>query len=598
MEGIDARAGKFNDDRPVKSLVMDSSPLKRLREALDIHRSSLVPYEKPAEPLAYEIVRALDHLFCRGLMEQDRSGDDGKDLFRTLCTWGINHALRRIIPKSPARRVFQDFPSRPDYQAQADDFVFSCGVLALAERLEGWLRDGILSGEVRPLPELGIEGMRDILVLRSATPSLWDEEISMAGSLWASGIQMLNDSSLERSLEERHRKLQPYLERRAELVDGWRVMYTSNRELDDYFMEWARLYLRRIFARDLIGLDEKIGCRPFSRYLEVLTVLSGRAQKHLAFASILWARHPFADLRNLLTMYYDLDSFVESVARYLDGDRAEIGTILRSLILAGDNLEAHTAGSAPTWAPLVQASAETLILPVYGLDINPFLFLLNDLRHRYKADWFRVANNREQRWIEEMTHLFDGPRWQTHGTLRLREGGKEITDIDFAAFEQQSNQLALFQLKWQQPVGLDDRGRRSSGKNLTTEGNRWIVAVGGWLERHGVEELMRRFGFGTSRVPSLTLFVLGRYHVHLSGFDNHDPGAIWSDWAHFRRALAEGPESATVAEIAYMLQGKISESRANKRGESTMFPVGDLSVILNPTSVPSDISESTDGTLV
>src|SRR5690606_20286439 len=125
-------------------------------------------------------------------------------------------------------------------------------------------------------------------------------------------------------------------------------------------------------------------------------------------------------------------------------------------------------------------------------DINPFLFLLTDLRYRHEADWFRAANNRERRWIDELEGLFPRPRWRTHGrNLRLQEAGKVLTDIDFAAYDPSANQLGVFQLKWQQPVGMDNRARRSAGKNLLEEGNRWVSKVLSWLSKHGVIELMR-----------------------------------------------------------------------------------------------------------
>jgi len=63
------------------------------------------------------------------------------------------------------------------------------------------------------------------------------------------------------------------------------------------------------------------------------------------------------------------------------------------------------------------------------LDITLFLFLLTDLRSRYEANWFRIANNRERRWVTEMEQLFQGPPVADTlgGNLRLREGGKDLT---------------------------------------------------------------------------------------------------------------------------------------------------------------------------
>ncbi len=562
-------------------------PLKRLARALAAQRDYLKAYEKPSEPVVYETLRTLDDLFCRDLMEPERQVPENERRFRTLSTWGVNHALQRIVPRTLPVGPFRNFPSREPIQAQADDFVFNCGVLCLAERFEGWLRDGILSAELRPYPNSRQDRLKDILILRSSAPSCSDEEIGMAGLRWASDLRVRQDHRQEQTLEERHRELEPELHRRVQLVGDWVISYSSTREIDDYFLDWGRLYLRRIFSQDMIGRDDVIGGRPFSQYVEVLAALSGRAQKHIAYAAILRARHRSVHIRNLLTTYCPVQDFVESLAGYLDAGRKEIAEILKSFTLNGENLEVHTAGASTTWAPVVQASAETLILPVYGLDINPYLFLLTDLRFRHEADWFRLANNREARWIAELNDLFTESGWCTYPrNLRLREGGKEVTDIDFAVYDQASNELALFQLKWQHPVGMDNRGRRSAGRNLVDESNRWVETVDSWLQRNGVGALMQRFGFRSAVSPAVQLFVLGRYHAHLTGFDCRDDRAVWSDWAHFRRARLEVPGTATPAQLASHLRTSLDHVRSSKTGESLMFPVGDLALLVNPTSVP------------
>jgi hypothetical protein len=83
--------------------------------------------------------------------------------------------------------------------------------------------------------------------------------------------------------------------------------------------------------------------------------------------------------------------------------------------------------------------------------------------------------------------------------------------------------------------------------------------------------------------------VLGRYHVHLTGFDARDVRAVWSDWAHFRRARLEGLKTSTFSQMALRLHSTVGQSRAMKTGESLMFPVGDIALVLNPTSAPADI---------
>lgn len=564
----------------------EDAALAHLRKGLEDQRSYLSGYEQPSEVLAFETLRALDDLFFRDLMEPKRAVEENERRFRSLSTWGVNHALRRIVPRSLTSRDFKDFPSTTTIQAQADDFIFNCAALELGERYEGWLREGILSGEVRCHPKPDGEGTLEVLVLRPARSSYSDEEIGLSGLNWSSRRITANDRGRERQLEQRHRKMSRDLGQRVDLIEGWRVSYSSTPEIDCYFMDWARLYLRRIHSQELIASDDMIGGRPFSRYLEVLTALSARSQKHIAYAAILRARYPHVHIRNLLTSHIGRGTFVGSLAEFLDADTEEIKTILKSITLSSENLDVHTSGSETAWAPIVQASEGTLLLPNYGLDINPFLFLLADLRARHERDWFRIANDREGRWIEEICRLFDGPRWQTHGrNLKLRSNGRVETDIDFAVLDRKTNELALFQMKWQHPIGFDNRARRSAGKNFIEESNRWIETVNSWLNRFGAAELRKRLGFEDLGTPNVRMFVLGRYHAHYAGFDNHDARAVWSDWAHFQRVRSHAPRRS-LSQFASDLQSAVNQSRSGKKRESLMLPVGNLAVVFNPSSVP------------
>jgi hypothetical protein len=563
-----------------------SEALHALRAALDVQRSKVEPYARPSEVIAYEVLRALDDLFLRDLMEPSRKLTAEEDHYRKLSTWGANKALRSVLPPVLQAQPFKDFPSSQDNQAKCDDLIFKCAMLEIGERYEAWLREGIVHGELRHHSRPSDGGNIDVLILNDHAPSYFDEEIGWKGLQWASSIATWNNRGHERRLEQRHRKMARQMERCVELLGGWRVSYSTTKDIDDYFAEWARLYLKRMQSQDLVGPDDIIGGRPFSRYVSVLQALSARSQKHIAFAGILRARHRSADLRNLLTTYANRTYFIDAVSAYMDADTTEISEILDSLVLSGENVDLHTSRNEAAWAPVVQASSETFILPIYGLDINPFQFLMTDLRARYESDWFRIANNREARWVGELEELYAGPRWQRNtSNLKLRLDGKVATDIDFATLDGKTDELAIFQLKWQQPVSLDNRVRRNTGQNLVNESNRWIDIVLSWLGQNGVDELVRRLGFQSPRSPTVHLFVLGRYHAHISGFDNHDQQAVWCSWAHFKRMRTEGPRRS-VSQLSADLRSNIQQMRSSKKGESSMLLVGELPVLINPTSIP------------
>src|SRR5947207_2698688 len=58
--------------------------LLRLRRALDAERAYLQSYERPSEPIVYETLRTLDDLFCRDLMEPQRTVSNAEHVSRSL----------------------------------------------------------------------------------------------------------------------------------------------------------------------------------------------------------------------------------------------------------------------------------------------------------------------------------------------------------------------------------------------------------------------------------------------------------------------------------------------------------------------------------
>ena len=64
-------------------------------------------------------------------------------------------------------------------------------------------------------------GQNEIVILRSASPSYLDEDISIQGLRWASNMQVSRQSNTqERALEQQYLDLEPELQRRVELING------------------------------------------------------------------------------------------------------------------------------------------------------------------------------------------------------------------------------------------------------------------------------------------------------------------------------------------------------------------------------------------
>ncbi|SAL15593.1 hypothetical protein AWB69_00745 [Caballeronia udeis] len=556
-----------------------------LESAVNAQRQQLKVYERPSEPLAFETVRAIDYVFCRELFPESEECDDSDSRETTIMSWGVNGALSRILPDHLHGEPFKLFPSTAETQAKADSFLFNCGVLALAERQAELLKDGLLSASVDPRRV----NQTGILALSTSDTSLYSEEVGHAGAHWSSAQATIADRTEEAALEERHRSLLPVLERQLSVSHGWSMSYGTSPEIDRYFHDWAELYLRRMPYRDMVSDGDTIGGRNFSDYVQILKALSAMGQMRLCYTGLLKHRHPKLDFRNMLTGFSFFDDLLVSIATFLDADTLEVQRLLSHLMLEPANKALHLERSDTAWAPVMRTSVGACLLPAYGLDINPFLFLLNDLRKKYEKDWFRIANEREARWIAELELLFPTPRWQsTRRGVKLRRGTQVVTDVDFATYDSATGEIALCQMKWQQPVAADQKIRRSTGRNLLDESNRWISEVRKWIEEFGEGELGRRLGFQISHTLKLRLFVLARYGAHFSGYGGRDESAVWTDWGHFQKVRLQNIH-ASVVELAEQLSAEIESVRSEIQPERLVLPLPGLAVVVNPTAVPRHV---------
>jgi hypothetical protein len=234
----------------------------------------------------------------------------------------------------------------------------------------------------------------------------------------------------------------------------------------------------------------------------------------------------------------------------------------------------------------VRTNQDNCILPMYGLEINPFLFLLKDLQAKYPRDWFSIANNREKRWQKQLADVFRAPRWNiVHDTVQLRHERRTVTDIDFLVHDRERNELGLFQLKWQQPVANYGRANRSAATNLISEANQWVTAVSGWLDTHGIDALLSQAGLSAKQTPRLLFFVLARYNAHFSGMRTVDRNAAWADWPHFVRAFSE-TSGSSLGDIQDRLRTEAASIHAELGAESYIFPLDDMAIIFNPATEP------------
>lgn len=560
---------------------MSLAPVALLADAIAAQRERMRGYEVPSEALTFETIRALDYAFCRELFPRLYALSKSEQHHNFYLQSGVNEALSRVLPRELAYAEPHIFESSQFTQAKADQFLFDAGLLCVANRLHTQLRAGFLEG--RSDPYRRVKGMR-ILVLTAADSTIYRESIGHAGVAWQSDRALLQGRSVEMELRKSREAMLPLVTGRLlSGIDDDEDLFPG---ADQHFSECANVYMSRMPYRDLLSDGDRIGGRPYSDYVAVLSALSAMKETRLCTTAIINSERPRVDIRNLLTGGAFANDLIDAVSCQLDAESADVNHLLGHLTLSPHNSSLHLARGTPAWAPIVQTSANFCVLPSFGLDMNPFIFLATELRERYKTDWFEAANARESRWVAELRSLFPWPRWRCADGLKVKREGKVATDIDFVAYDSSSRSVGLFQLKWQQPAVGDEKIRRNNAVNLLTESNRWVAVISEWLSEGGLPILAARLGVSADQLDCASLFVLGRYAAHFTGHSNADSRAVWSDWGHFERERTLHPK-ATVGETFSSLMRSMLRAIEQVESESYIVPLPGLAIVLNPAQQPA-----------
>jgi len=317
-------------------------------------------------------------------------------------------------------------------------------------------------------------------------------------------------------------------------------------------------------GHDVFADEAQFGGLPFGFYRASVWTLVGWALKHVNFALILHEMHPNLHLQNLVTVTADVDKFTSELAGALQVTTNEASQALCLLEMDLNNstrlcINGHAA------PPLIRAASEQFLKPVAGSLVEPFQFMLRNLRTRYRGDWDRAVNDREVLFRQELLELFPQD-WlrKLPKNMNLKSGSQTITDIDAVVLDEKNAIAGLFQLKWQDPFGHSMRERTARMKNFQREANLWVQAVTEFLAASTEQEIKRLFGcIKLTRPLECRLFVVGRYFAHFSGEAAPDTRAVWAIWPQLMRLANSNSDSKNP--VMDLHSSIASDSPFNKR---------------------------------
>ena len=353
---------------------------------------------------------------------------------------------------------------------------------------------------------------------------------------------------MDQQLRDQNTAIGPsVLELMSPLVSPWEehyIQYDTNSFIDQFFQGQGLLWARGHYepGQDAFPPNATFGDLRFELYREAVVAVIGFALKHIAFTSILQTRHTHLDVRNLLTVTAAEPRLHGYLSAALDITEIEARQVLDTLKLTPQNMQAHASDPAVDIAPFLSINSSTVVVSIAGALSSPFDFMLAELYRRYRKDWDRAVDVREEDFRKELNDLFSAERFaKAERPLKLRIEGSVATDIDAALFDKATGTLGLFQLKWQDPFGTSMRKRNTKMKNFLVETDQWVSTVSSILQETS-EVLNHQLGDRTVRVQDtkrVHLFVIGRHFSHFSGEASRDSGAAKGTWPQVLRLFKD-----------------------------------------------------------
>ena len=309
----------------------------------------------------------------------------------------------------------------------------------------------------------------------------------------------------------------------------------------------------------------------------------------MSFCTQLVKKTPHIDFTNIITVPQHFDVKTLFLANALKTDLDEAKHALQTLTLTSENKDTHCAVSGNFIAPaLIEVGQGRVLSPIWGCTSHPFLFMLNELKRKYRSDWDRAVEQREGMFRKEIYALFQDFRFlKLDRNIKIRIGGSIATDIDALILDRSTGVLGIFQLKWQDAFGHSMRERESRKKNFQKTGNQWVERVNQWLVSTSISEICKLCEFDdkdSEKVKEFRVFVIGRNFAHFSGAGTLDPRAAWGTWYQLLRFVVENVtwKNPLVELHTLILQNSPLNKQPPKLPEEEL-KIGDVRIIMKST---------------
>lgn len=315
---------------------------------------------------------------------------------------------------------------------------------------------------------------------------------------------------------------------------GELISYNTNSEIDDYYDEEGHYRLLMMQGYDDFDNNDIFGGIAYKKYIDIVEAIIGVGIKHSDACFMVKKRNNKVKLENLLTYTQSKERAIKDYAWYFGWDVAEVQQIFEAITLTKDNFDYYLEYPSTPPPVFIEVGGKLLMRSIAGCFANPFSILNRELKRKYKKDYDKALNNRENRFRKELFVFFQQERI-IKIQKEIRISFEDIrTDIDAIVFDKQTGTLGLFQLKWQDPYAASMRERFSRITNLFPKANEWISKMKYWLSSNTEKTILNSLQIDKEldvpvKINEICIFILSRNQINFTGVELDDSVA-WSSW--------------------------------------------------------------------
>lgn len=374
------------------------------------------------------------------------------------------------------------------------------------------------------------------------------------------------------------------------LVRTWKygssvlMAYDTTPEIDNHFLAIAHELTKD--WREEAGLhpSTSIGGVSAGELTAIIQLIISFYLKHAAFISVATKKYPEINLPMSLTIWTPADDLIRDIAEFTRMEETAVRRIF-DVILFKPEEAAMLRNDTSKFIPLLVDMGNGFVLrPFSSIQVNPFFSLIRLLEYRDPNIRHHISEPRENWLRENLYAMFSGMRYQViEGNIKLKEGGKTITDLDAVIFDNLTGELAIFQIKWQDYFFNDVKKLRSKARNLTHELNEWASKTGKWIADHGRDELIKnlRLTLQHSQVLSgIYLFGISRSKVRMQGYGysiDSENLAI-ANWHQFSRNRFEVGPAPRVFQALHQALKEQEKIKVKTRPLPVTWNIGDYNL--------------------